>query len=88
MPFGLTPAATNAANPAAALIARGATPDLMTGQDDTFLSFNKDIKPTPNVGPNGEVGFPEEAADVLSSNLLRPTTTLDDQGSEVGLFTV
>ena len=87
MPFALTPAATNAADPAAALTARGATPELMTAQDDTFLVFNGYIKPSPNVGPNGEVGFPEETAEVLMLNLLRPTTTVDDQGMEVGLFT-
>ena len=85
MPFMLTPAATNAADPAAALTARGASPELMTGQDDTFMIFNKYI--TPNVGPNGEVGFPEETAEVLMLNLLRPTVTVDDQGMEVGLYT-
>ena len=59
----------------------------MTGPDDTFLVFNKYITPTPNAGPNGEVGFPEEVAEVLTFNLLRPTTTIDDQGTEVGLYT-
>ena len=61
----------------------------MTGQDDTFLVFNKVHlqADSHNVGPQtARSVFPEEAApDVLSFNLPRPTTTLDDQGSEVGL---
>ena len=87
MPFALTPVATAAADAAAALTARGASPELMTDANDSFLAFSTYITPTPGVGPNGEVGFPEEDAEVLTLNLLSTTNTLDDNGDEVGTFT-
>ena len=59
----------------------------MTDADDSFLAFSTYITPTPGVGPNGEVGFPEEDAEVLALNLLSPTNTVDDNGEEVGTFT-
>ena len=46
MPFALTPVATAAADAAAALTARGASPELMTDADDSFLAFSTYITPT------------------------------------------
>ena len=86
MPFALLPNAAAAAAGQARLLARGASPQLMTSPDDDFLSFNAWLTPTPsaNIGaPNNELGFPEAVAELFGFELLRPEQTVEGMGGVV-----
>ena len=90
MPFALLPNAAAAAAGQARLLVRGASPQLMTTPDDDFLTMNAWLTPTPSAtigAPANEVGFPEEIAELFGYELLRPETTVDAAGAQVGLFT-
>ena len=87
MAFSMLPNAAAAANAASRLQARGRNPQYMTHANDDFLTMNAWMDTTVDAGANGEVGFPEEAAEALCYILMKPEDTTDSAGNEVGPFT-